>query len=74
MTRSEVSRLLESLSLRGNHVVVHASLSSFGQVEGGARTICETLIETVAPVPSAPWRSEVQWIAADRSPSMASVA
>jgi len=47
MTRSEVSRLLESLSLRGNHVVVHASLSSFGQVEGGARTICETLIETV---------------------------
>jgi len=35
------------LGLRGNHVIVHASLSSFGQVDGGGRTVCETLVDAV---------------------------
>ncbi len=37
MNRDEIVRLFEGLNLRGNQVVVHASLSSFGHVEGGQR-------------------------------------
>jgi aminoglycoside 3-N-acetyltransferase len=40
-------RLLEALNLRGNHVVVHAALASFGLVDGGARGVCEALVEAV---------------------------
>jgi aminoglycoside 3-N-acetyltransferase len=47
MTRDELLRLFEGLGLRGNHVVVHPSLSSFGQVDGGARTVCTALIDAV---------------------------
>ena len=47
MTRTDIIRLLETLSLRGNHVVVHASLASFGPVDGGARSVCEALVEAV---------------------------
>lgn len=47
MTRDEIARLLEGLSLRSNQVVVHASLSSFGHVEGGARTLCTALFDAV---------------------------
>ena len=39
--------MLETLGLRGNHVVVHTSLSSLGEVEGGARAVCEALIDAV---------------------------
>jgi aminoglycoside 3-N-acetyltransferase len=47
MIREELARMLEGLTLRGNHVVVHASLPSFGSVEGGARTVCVALIEAI---------------------------
>ena len=47
MTRDELSRFWGSLGLRGNHVVVHASLSSLGQVEDGARAVCESLVDAV---------------------------
>ncbi len=47
MTRGELDRLIESLGMRGNHVVVHASLSSMGHVDGGARALCEALIDGV---------------------------
>ncbi len=47
MTRTDIIRLLESLNLRGNHVVVHASLAGFGPVDGGARGVCEALVEVV---------------------------
>ncbi|MFQ5665367.1 MAG: AAC(3) family N-acetyltransferase [Candidatus Binatia bacterium] len=47
MTRDELAHLLENLGLRGNHIVVHASLSSFGDVEGGASTVCGVLLEVV---------------------------
>jgi len=47
MTRDELRRLFEGLSLRGNHLVVHTALSSFGHVDGGARTVCEALVEAI---------------------------
>lgn len=47
MTREDVVRLLGALGLRGNTVVVHASLSSFGQLEGGARSLAEALLVAV---------------------------
>lgn len=47
MTRNEIVRLLEPLGLRSNHLVLHASLSSFGQVDGGAPTVCAALLEVV---------------------------
>jgi aminoglycoside N3'-acetyltransferase len=47
MTRSELLALLDHLDLRGNQLVAHVALSSLGQVDGGARTFCEALIEAV---------------------------
>jgi aminoglycoside 3-N-acetyltransferase len=47
MIRTDIIRLFDTLSLRGNHVVVHASLASFGPVDDGARTVCEALVEIV---------------------------
>ncbi len=47
MTRDELTRLFETLTLRGNHIVVHASLSSFGQVDGGAQAVCAALMDVV---------------------------
>lgn len=41
---------LRDLGLRsGNHVLVHSSLSSIGQVEGGAQTVVEALLRAVGP-------------------------
>ena len=47
MTRDELGRLWGSLGLRGSHVVVHAALSSLGQVDDGARSVCESLVDAV---------------------------
>jgi aminoglycoside 3-N-acetyltransferase len=47
MTREDLLRLFDELGLRGNHLVVHTSLSSFGSVEGGAAMVCAALIEAV---------------------------
>jgi aminoglycoside 3-N-acetyltransferase len=47
MNRTDLNCLLDQLALRGNHVIVHASLSSFGNVEGGAVTVCAALIDAV---------------------------
>lgn len=47
MNRSDLSALFDQLALRGNQVVVHASLSSFGNIEGGALAVCSTLLEAV---------------------------
>jgi aminoglycoside 3-N-acetyltransferase len=47
MTRNDLKQLLDQLGLRNNHLIVHASLSSFGDVEGGAPTVCSALLEAV---------------------------
>jgi aminoglycoside 3-N-acetyltransferase len=47
MTRNDLKQLLDQLNLRNNQLVVHASLSSFGNVEGGAPTVCSALLEAV---------------------------
>jgi aminoglycoside 3-N-acetyltransferase len=47
MTRNDLKQLFDQLALRGDHVVVHASLSSFGDVEGGAPAVCSALLEAV---------------------------
>ena len=47
MTRNDLKQLFDQLGLRSNHLVVHASLSSFGNVEGGAPTVCSALLEAV---------------------------
>jgi aminoglycoside N3'-acetyltransferase len=49
MTRDELRQVLDRLSLRGNHLVLHAALSSLGELEGGPRTLCEVLIDAVGP-------------------------
>jgi aminoglycoside 3-N-acetyltransferase len=47
MTRDDLIRLFDTLNVRGNTLVVHASLSRFGEVDGGARTVCTALIDAV---------------------------
>jgi aminoglycoside 3-N-acetyltransferase len=47
MTRNDLKQLLDQLGLRGDHVVVHALLSSLGDVEGGAPAVCSALLEAV---------------------------
>jgi aminoglycoside 3-N-acetyltransferase len=47
MTRNDLKQLFDQLGLHSNHLVVHASLSSFGDVEGGAPTVCSVLLEAV---------------------------
>lgn len=47
MTRSELRQLLEPLALRGNHVVVHATLAAVEPLDGGAMTLCQALMESV---------------------------
>ncbi len=47
MNRTDLNVLFDQLALRGNHVIVHASLSSFGDLEGGAVAVCAALIDAV---------------------------
>ncbi len=47
MDRNELKLLFDQLALRSNHLVVHASLASFGPLEGGAVTICTALLESI---------------------------
>jgi aminoglycoside 3-N-acetyltransferase len=47
MTRQEIERLFEALAVRGNHLVVHAALSSFGPVDRGAQAVCAGLLDAV---------------------------
>lgn len=47
MTREELVKVFEMLGVRSNHLVVHAGLSSFGEVDGGARAVCVALVEAV---------------------------
>lgn len=47
MNRNDLNQLFDQLALRGNHVIVHASLSSFGHVEGGPLTVCTALLDAV---------------------------
>lgn len=49
MRVEEIRQLLEALKLRGERVIVHASLSAFGRVDGGAERLCQCLIEAVGP-------------------------
>jgi aminoglycoside 3-N-acetyltransferase len=48
MTRDDILALLAPLRLRGNHVIVHASLRAFGNVDGGAYAVCQALAAAVA--------------------------
>jgi aminoglycoside 3-N-acetyltransferase len=45
MTLDEVKEVLRPLRLQGGHVVVHSSLSAFGDVDGGAATVCQALMQ-----------------------------
>jgi aminoglycoside 3-N-acetyltransferase len=48
ITRKEITSGLRELGLRpGYRVLVHTSLSSFGQVEGGANTLIDALLDAV---------------------------
>lgn len=51
VTASELGTGLEALGLNGTqHIIVHASLRSFGQLEGGAKTVVDQLFERSATV------------------------
>lgn len=48
VTRSEIVKGLRELGIeKGDQVLVHSSLSSFGYVEGGAASVIEALLEAV---------------------------
>lgn len=47
MNLDEVKEILRPLRLQGAHVVAHSSLSAFGDVEGGAATVCQALMQSI---------------------------
>lgn len=47
MMLEEVMEVLRPLRLEGGHVVVHCSLSAFGQLEGGEAALCQGLMRAV---------------------------
>ena len=50
VTRDSILDSLAELGIeRGHSIFVHSSLSSFGYVEGGAKTVCLALIDAVGP-------------------------
>ncbi len=50
MNAHQILEALAPLELRGNHLVVHSSLSAFGKVEGGPITLCRALCDAVTPM------------------------
>jgi aminoglycoside 3-N-acetyltransferase len=58
VTRRQIVEGLDALGLSASStVIVHSSLRSFGQVEGGALTVCEALIDVCSTVimPAGTW-------------------
>lgn len=53
VTAQQLARAFEELGLGGQHAIVHASLRSFGQIEGGAATLLGELLRSAATL-SAP--------------------
>jgi len=49
MRPDDIRQVLDALKLRGDRIAVHASLSSFGRVDGGADAICHALMDAVGP-------------------------
>jgi aminoglycoside 3-N-acetyltransferase len=50
ITKSDIINGLKKLNLDvGDHVIVHSALSSFGEVESGADTIIDAIIEVIGP-------------------------
>lgn len=50
VNKEDIVQGLRELGVRpGDHILVHSSLSRFGYVEGGAQTVIEALLATVAP-------------------------
>jgi aminoglycoside 3-N-acetyltransferase len=49
MRQDEIRHLFDALKLRADRIAVHASLSSFGRVDGGADAVCQALIDSVGP-------------------------
>ena len=50
VTKDDIKAGLSRLGLKkGDNAGVHSSLSSFGYVEGGAETVIDAILETVAP-------------------------
>jgi aminoglycoside N3'-acetyltransferase len=47
MDRNELSWLLDALDLHGKQMLVQANLAAFGEVDGGATTVCRVLMENV---------------------------
>ena len=48
LTKKDILQGLKKLGLkRGDHILVHTALGSFGKVEGSAETIIDALLETV---------------------------
>lgn len=46
LTKSDILNVIEELGIeRGDHIVLHSSLSRFGYIEGGAKVIIEAFIE-----------------------------
>ncbi len=51
VTESDIVHGLRALRLKSSSaVIVHASLRSFGEVSGGASTVCQALLTTGADV------------------------
>lgn len=47
ISRNELAWMLDDLQLRDSQVIVHANLAGFGEIEGGAATLCAALMELV---------------------------
>lgn len=47
MNQLELAWLLDPLQLAGKQVIVHANLAGFGEIEGGAATLCRVLMDAV---------------------------
>jgi len=50
ITKKDILQGLKRLGIRkGDHLLVHTALGSFGKVQGGADTVIDALLETVGP-------------------------